>query len=201
MLPSQVAGPLPGLLLEEALSAILRVMKLAPRTLVLSALALSACGYTPLYAPTTAEGNQLPVSLGSVTVSNPQVLPGERKTAQEVSRELHQRFPSDDPNLDELTVSLYEDLGTLAVQRSATVARAEVILTATIRLTSKEGAEKFKTEVTSRAAYNVEDTPFSTESGRSYARLSAARNVAEEITRRVALFYRQGGQRDIRQAK
>ena len=98
---------------------------------------LSACAYTPLYAPK----HQAHVMVGAVTVSNPDILPGERRTAQDVSRELKQRFPSLDPNGYSLRVSLFEDLGTLAVQRSATVARAEVVLTATFTLTDAAGTD------------------------------------------------------------
>jgi hypothetical protein len=93
-------------------------------------------------------------------------------------------------------VSIYEDTNTLAVQRNSAIARAQIILTAHITLTSPEGNELLKTSLSTNTTYNVEDSPFGTESGKSFAQSVAAGNLAEEISRRVVLYYRTKGQAD-----
>ena len=166
-------------------------MKALPLLATAAALALTACGYTPMYAPTSGDPARGQVIVGSVIAANPSIQAGERRTVQEVTRELHRYFPAKNPNYDVLDISVLEEQSTLAVQRTATVARAQVVLSGRITLTDTEGNRLLDTSVSSRAAYNVEENPFSTESGRRYARLTAAKTLAEEISRRVVLFYRQ----------
>jgi hypothetical protein len=149
---------------------------------------LAGCGYAPLYQ---ALPGGAPVSIGQVQVQNPKKLPGERRVAQAVAERLKLDFPRTDGSLDIATVSIREQTSTLAVERTATVQRAAITLTATLWIKTETGEERLKTELSATAPYNVENTPFSTESGKTFARQSAARNLAEEISRRLTLFYRQ----------
>ena len=157
-------------------------------TLAMLPVLLAGCGYTPLYQ---ALPGGAPVAIGEVQIQNPKKLPGERRVAQAVAERLKLDFPRTDPALDTATVSIREQTSTLAVERTATVQRAAITLTASLRITTAEGQERLNTELTATAPYNVENTPFSTESGKTFARPSAARNLAEEISRRLTLFYRQ----------
>lgn len=157
-------------------------------TLAMLPLLVAGCGYTPLYQ---ALPGGAPVTIGQVQVQNPKKLPGERRVAQAVAERLKLDFPRTDSALDTATVSIREQTSTLAVERTATVQRAAITLTGTLRVNSAEGQERLNTELNATAPYNVENTPFSTESGKTFARQSAARNLAEEISRRLTLFYRQ----------
>ena len=157
-------------------------------TLAVLPVLLAGCGYAPLYQ---ALPGGAPVAIGQVQVQNPKKLPGERRVAQAVAERLKLDFPRTDGALDTATVSIREQTSTLAVERTATVQRAAITLVASLRILSADGQERLNTELSATAPYNVENTPFSTESGKIFARQSAARNLAEEISRRLTLFYRQ----------
>jgi len=162
---------------------------------------LASCGYSPLYAPgegaSAAAGR---VQVGDVAVAQGERRPdsrmaqktktvGMRRTAQTVAQELKLNFPHSGAEMDTLTVYMEEETTTLAVQRTAAIQRAEIYLRGQMELTDADGKTLLKTGLSTSAPYNVEDTPFSTESGKTYARLTAARNLATEISRRVYLFY------------
>lgn len=155
----------------------------------------AACGYSPMYAPgqgaAMAAGR---VQVGTVEISDPGINVGERRVASKVSQRLRLDFPNTRPQSDVLNVTIVEDTNALAVQRNSAIARAQITLTAHIRLISAEGNELLKTSLSTNTTYNVEDSPFSTESGKSFAQVVAAGNLAEEISRRVVLYYRTKGQ-------
>jgi hypothetical protein len=157
-------------------------------------LALSACGYTPLYAPVgagnAAQAAASAVSVGTVRMANPDINVGQRRVAGLVAQRLRLDLPGSGP--DVLDVEIFEATETLAVQRSATVARAQIALIGNLRLTGPDGAVKLATTLTTKASYNVENSPFSTESGKTFAQRTAADNLAQEISRRVVLFYKVG---------
>lgn len=169
--------------------------------LLLAPLALVSCGYTPLYAPGegAAEAAQYvqigEISMGTVkatyaTGMNDEHNLGHRRIAQTVSQQLKLDFPAAGPEADVLTVTINENTGTLAVQSTAVVQRAQIVLTGYITLTSPNGHKLLHTTIQTTAPYNVESTPYSTESGKTYAGLTAARNLADEISTRLALYYR-----------
>lgn len=151
---------------------------------------LASCGYTPLYAPgegaSAAAGR---VQVGSVSVEQETKNVGQRRTAQTVAQQLKLDFPYAGAQMDTLTVTMKEETTTLAVQRTAAISRAEIYLHGRMELTDADGKTLLKTHLSTKVPYNVEDTPFSTESGKTYARLTAARNLATEISRRVYLYY------------
>jgi hypothetical protein len=157
---------------------------------------LTACGYSPLYAPTLGQGAGQGASFSSrvqvaeVAMFNPEINPAQRRVAGQISQRLRLDFPHTNPSADVLTVSIEETTSALAVQRSASVARAQITLTGYVKLTNPEGAQLLNTSLSSKASYNVENSPFSTESGKTFAEATAAKNLAEEIARRLVLFYR-----------
>jgi hypothetical protein len=87
-------------------------------------------------------------------------------------------------------ITITEETTTLALQRTAQIERAKISLTGLLVVRDASGTEVLNTSLTSTAAYNVETTPFSTESGKAFARQIAARNLAEAIDRRLALWGR-----------
>lgn len=165
-------------------------------TALLAAALLSACaGYTPLYTPINGENLAQKVQVGDVFMTRlAEKNVGERRVAQVVGQQLRQDFASAGADMDTLSVGIREDASPLALRRTALVEREQLTLTGQIHIVGPGGDRLFETEVASTTAYNVETTPYGTESGKTYARLTAARNLAEEITRRVALFYRTRGQ-------
>lgn len=154
-------------------------------------LLFSACGYTPLYAPgegaATASAR---AQIGDVSMAHVEYNVGERRVAQTVSQRLQLAFPNQGADMDTVTVRITEETSTLAVEQTATIQRAQINLKGEAEIHSAEGKTLLKATVNTSAAYNVESTPYGTEAGKTSARLTAARNLADEITRRLALFYR-----------
>lgn len=165
-------------------------------TALLAAALLSACaGYSPLYTPVNGENLAQKVQVGDVFMTRlAEKNVGERRVAQVVHQHLRHDFGQTGGELDTLTVGIREDSSPLALRRTALVEREQLTVTGNITILSPAGDKIFNTEVAASTAYNVQTTPYGTESGKTYARLTAARNLAEEITRRVALFYRTQGQ-------
>ena len=155
-----------------------------------AAVTLVSCGYTPLYAPgagaTTAPAK---VQIGEVTMQQNTKNIGQRRAAQTVAQELKLSFPNAGADMDTVTVYIQEQTSTLAVQRTAAIQRAEIRLSGVVALANANGDKLLETKLTSGAPYNVEDTPYSTETGKTYARTTAANNLAAEITRRLYLYY------------
>lgn len=161
-------------------------MKTLSRLMLITPFLLAGCaGYSPLYAPQT-KGEA--VQIGTVAMAEVEVQPGQRLVAQEVNQRLLQSFPGNTGAVADITIQ--EVATTLAMRRTAAIERVQLTLTATLKVRDEEGAEKLNTTLTSTAAYNVENTPFSTESGKAYARQIAARNLADSIARRLALWAR-----------
>ncbi|MFZ2620052.1 MAG: hypothetical protein WAX89_04185, partial [Alphaproteobacteria bacterium] len=93
-----------------------------------------------------------------------------------------------------LEVSIEELNRDLAVKRDATVTRTGLDLQARVTLTPQNKADALlETTVSAQSAYNVEATPFSTDSGRVFAREAAADRLADEIARVVRLALRDAG--------
>ncbi len=153
---------------------------------------LASCGYSPLYYNTNnGSGAGAALSIGSVAMAKVETQPGQRLVAQEVRQRLLQSYPNGVAGggaVAEITIT--EETTTLALQRTAQIERAKISLTGLLVVRDASGTEVLNTSLTSTAAYNVETTPFSTESGKAFARQIAARNLAEAIDRRLALWGR-----------
>lgn len=164
--------------------------KIAPLVLAGAAL-LASCGYSPLYMPAgSADAAINRVQIGEVRMSRVEYNVGERRVAQTVSQKLQLSFPNEGATLDTVTVDILEGTNTLAVEQTATVSRAQIDLRGTVIVTSPQGKKVLKAEIVTSSSYNVESSPYGTEAGKTSARLTAARSLADEIARRLALFYR-----------
>ena len=143
-------------------------------------------GYQPMY-----KNNDVALTIMPVTMTSVKKNEGERRVAQTVSRILHRKFPKTEAGGDVLTLTIKEITSTLAVKSDASVQRSSLSLRGQVRLTDKGDNIKFRTTVSISSAYNVENTPLSTDVGRNYARQAAAESLAEEISRRIYQFYAQ----------
>ncbi|RYG62131.1 MAG: hypothetical protein EON60_00875 [Alphaproteobacteria bacterium] len=155
-----------------------------------SAVLLASCGYSPLYAPSSGGGQAASkVQIGKVEADQNELNLGERRSAQTIAQELKLSFPNTGMDMDTATIRIEEETSTLAVERTAITQRAQINLTGYLVLSSANGDRLLSTELATNAPYNVENSPYSTESGKTYARLTAARNLANEISRRLYLYY------------
>lgn len=153
---------------------------------------LVSCAYQPLYAPVNGQTLASKVQVGTVQMDRfEEQNVGQRRTAQIMDWRLRQDLPGSGGALDTLSVNIHEEASALALRRTSLVERESLTLTAHVELQDATGKKLFATDVSNNTAYNVETTPYATESGKTFARETAARNVAEEILRRLNLFYRQ----------
>lgn len=152
---------------------------------------LSGCGYTPLYTPNTGDSPAAAhLRVGEISMVKAAHNVGERRVAQTVAQRLQLDYPAAGLDKDVLTVAIEENTSTLATQRTAALQRAQINLTGHMEIINPKGQTIMRTSLSTYSAYNVENSPYSTESGKSYARLTAARNLADDISTRVALFYK-----------
>lgn len=157
------------------------------KIILLSTLVLSACGYNSVYQKTSGFMHQ--VSVGEVVVAQNKKLPGERRIAQLIHRQLSQVFNANSQDtLYTLNIHLEEDRRTLAVLRDATEDRFEVTVEADIELLDDNGKVVFTKNIYSSAPYNVESSPYSTEAGKDRARQSAAETLSTEVLQYINFF-------------
>ena len=112
------------------------------------------------------------VAVGTVQMTDAQRLAGERRVAQQVRWRLEE-FYQGHINEAEYTFDVFikEETTTLAVRRDASDQRLQLTLQAEVKIRGADAKEQTFSVVTSSAAYNVEDTPYGTESGRERAQL------------------------------
>jgi LPS-assembly lipoprotein len=160
-------------------------MRLAALLLAVG-LGLAACGYKPIYRALDGQG-LADVSIRQVAMTTGQRAAGERRVAQLVNQRLMRRFSGGENARYKMDVSIEEVLSTIAVRRDATDQRYALLLNGRVFL--YRGDELVMDVIlTTNAPYNVEDSPYGTESGRDRARQSAANTLADEILLRVTRY-------------
>ena len=158
------------------------------------ALGLTACGtsrgFTPLYQNTGNPATE--VGIRQVVVTNPGREVGERRAAQIVGQELNRFYAAGAGTAYTLDIALTESWETLALRRDATDERFELRLLGRVSFYDPHGRLQHTAVATTRAPYNVQTSPYATETARQNARETAARALAQEIQRRVLLFLGDG---------
>ncbi len=156
--------------------------------------ALSACaGYKPLYG----QVDQTRIAPGEIRMQITQRDIGERRVAQQVYQQLLRAFTTPANAKYLINAVIEETQGTLSVQRDATIQRASVNLEADVTLVNQQTNSPVHTfNLTATSAYNTEDNPFATESGRMFAREAAAQTLADDLTSLVLLWLRDHAKQD-----
>jgi len=156
------------------------------RALLLTGLlALGACGFEPLYgtADRGAETGQL--------LSRIEVPPIADRLGQLVRTELNNRLkprPAPQP-LYAVVVTLTESTQGLAVRRDASATRANLIVNATFTLSAISGGENLLSgEIRSVNGYDILTSDFATLAAEKDARRRGARDVADAIVDRLAIY-------------
>lgn len=159
---------------------------------VLSAVMLTGCfGYQPMYAKKSGDLSRVYVEKVTVSQEEESMGKGQRRVAQLMNRSLKEVFNNNSGDLS-LLVDVHENENALAIQRDATEERLELILTVTATLMNNEtGKEDLRSVFDVISHYNIQETPYATESGVERARKSAASSAAEEVVHRVSLFLNQ----------
>ncbi|WP_165838797.1 LPS assembly lipoprotein LptE [Roseicella frigidaeris] len=163
-------------------------------------LGLSACGFRPLYAPDTAAdgGNaDIVTELAAVRVG-----PIHERTGQLLRRNLQRRLEDAAPGTParyQLNVSYTPGVEVLGYRRDGTITRVRYTFTGTWDLAtlSVPPVPVARSDIPYRAidSFNIPDLQFfSADSARDAMEGRAMEEMAEEITRQVALALRRRGE-------
>ena len=166
--------------------ALRRGRVLAMVGLSVAMLSLAGCGYRPLYG-SSPENTQVSSELAKVRIG----LIADRAGHRLRNHLLDRMNPGGEPSAPSyaLSVDLQETRVDLGVRRDETRTRANLILTATFRLRDMANSRILFTATARRvASFNIRDAEFSTISAESAARRRTVEGLADEITRRVAIF-------------
>lgn len=150
-------------------------------------LLLTACGFEPIYGArggpeTTAE------------MANIRIDPIEERVGQLLRNQLLDSLnPRGEPAQGRyrLQIQISESKGELAVRKSELATRANMMLTANYRmLDTKTNAFVMTRSSVVTASYNLVTNEFATLSAEADARERGVRDLSNDITRQIALYFR-----------
>lgn len=152
---------------------------------VAAAVFLTACSqYLPLYA----QGAATTLRIGDVQMKEVKNNVGERRIAQQVHRQLKQRFPADVEASYTLFVDIDDATQQLAVDEDGTEQRAMTTLYAYLKVLDQQSKPILEARVQASSSYTVEDEPMATEAGLRRARESSGYALTEAISQRMFQF-------------
>jgi LPS-assembly lipoprotein len=149
------------------------------------ALALTGCGFQPLYG-TTASGSSVPAVMASV-----EVLPIPGRVGQRIRNELIFENTGGGEALPakyKLNITIKESVTAELVQISGEATGQVYQVDATFKLTGPDGKILLQGTALSRAAYDRYQQIFSNVRAQYDSQNRAARTIAESIKTRVAAF-------------
>lgn len=145
---------------------------------------VAACGFQPLYG-TRTNGQPVKDALASV-----EVMPIPERIGQQLRNALEQRLTraGDGPTRYRLHVRLDEDTEMLGMRKDATASRANLRVTATWSLTNGE-AVLHNGVSDSIVSYNLLSQQYPTVISEKDSRQRASQQLADDIARRVAVYF------------
>ena len=157
-----------------------------PRALVLfaAALAVSACGFRPLYGTSSTGATAEELALVKIE-------PIPDRVGQQVRNELVDRFNTGQSPASTryiLYVTLHESTQQLAVQRNQLATRANYRLGASYYLV-EGGNRLFASSRSVISSYNILSADFSTLTAAQDAQARAARELADAISTSLAIYF------------
>lgn len=157
--------------------------------LIFALLALSACGFQPLYG--TASPSKHAVEFVYI-----QIAPIKDRTGQQLQTELTRRLHASGRVRNHryrLVTTLNESTSSLAVRKSALATRANLRMSAGYKLTRIfDGRPLFSTSTQVTVSYNILDSEFGTLMAEKDARRRAVKSLSEDMQVRLAVFFRRG---------
>ena len=155
-------------------------------------LLLAGCGFQPIHGG--AKGPETRAELASVRIE-----PIEERIGQKLRNNLLDAMnPMGAPQRPayRLTVTLVESKQELAVRRSEFATRANLVLRALFQLTSAAGDGKrvFAGASNVTASYNILSSDYGTMAAEADARDRGVRELSDDITQRLAAYFRQQAQ-------
>ncbi len=152
------------------------------------ALALSACGFTPLYGGADSQAISPVAHLAAVRIS-----PLPDRIGQQMHNLLRDRLnpigqpPKPDYQLD---LRISESRQELGIRKDETATRANLNLAVQFILKSTQtGKALYSDRVSSVSSYNILTSPFATEFSEADARGRALREIADGIRTRLGIYF------------
>ncbi len=162
--------------------------------LVGMALALSACGFTPLYGGADSQAMSPVDHMAAIRIS-----PLPDRIGQQMHNLLRDRLnPIGQPRapLYALQLRLSESRKQLGIRKDETATRANLNLSAQFSLKSVQaGTVLYRGSVNSASSFNILTSPFATGFSEADARARALRELADSIRIRLGIYFSaaQGG--------
>jgi len=149
-------------------------------------LALSGCGFRPLYgdpSPGSSAGQLAQIEVARIEDRIGQLLRNHLLTALNP-------HPDGQRPLYLLRTTLRESTSSLAVQKTAFATRANLKVLASFQLSSKStGEELFSAERSITVSYNILDSEFATLAAEKDARKRAIRELSEDIRLQLGVYF------------
>lgn len=158
-------------------------------------LALSACGFKPLYAEDPGNSNWASTDY----LAQVRILPLEDRTGQIMHNLLRDRLnPKGQPGDPGyyLLVFIQERTEDVAIQRDETASRASLRVTSEFRLLNQDRTQVlFESQAVSYNSYNILDAQLATDTAEQAALEDSLREVADSIKVQLAAFFSRATQR------
>ncbi len=152
------------------------------------ALALSACGFRPLYEVTDDQAMPPIGQMAEILIS-----PLPDRIGQQMHNLLRDRLNPAGQPLDPaytLDIRLSESRTELGIRKDETATRANLNLSAQFTLNSTQsGGRLFSDRVRTVSSYNILTSPFATGFAKDDARARALRELADAIQTRLGIFF------------
>ena len=167
----------------------------AAALLVGMALALSACGFTPLYGGTDSQAMSPVDHMAAIRIA-----PLPDRTGQQMHNLLRDRLnPIGQPRqpVYALGLRLSESRQELGIRKDETATRANLNLAVQFTLSSiQTGDPLYRGHVNAVSSYNILTSPFATGFSEADARSRALRELADSIRTRLGIYFsrRQGSE-------
>ena len=167
-------------------------VKMVP--VLLAALLLSACGFTPMYGSSAAASrHQVQATLNNIAIAS---IPD--REGQYLRNRLIDRFHGDGTPQNaayHLTVSpVSETKLDLDTTKNANATRAELTLRTSFTLTDRaSGAALLSRNLAAITSYNILTSQFTTRVSEDNARLNALEDLARQIEQQIVLYFERQG--------
>lgn len=166
---------------------------------ITGALALSGCGFRPLYNQPAASGEtqNYNVQRDLATIA---ILPIRDRIGQQLHNHLLTRFNPKGRPADpvyELQVTLTEAVQELGIQKTSLATRANLRIAANYTLSFSSGEKPDKAnklpsgQVLAISSYDISTFEFTTLTARKDARTRAVREIADDLRTRFAVYFAQ----------
>jgi LPS-assembly lipoprotein len=157
---------------------------------MVACLAITGCGFTPLYAKAEHQDAQVAAGFDQVGIGNIPDQKGQYLRNALIDR-FYQNGRPDMPRYHLELTPIAESQTDLDITRSATTTRTQLRLTTTMTLTdTKTGKVLLTRDLFSVNSYNILETQYNTNVSQEYVRENLLDDLARQIEAQLALYFK-----------